>query len=49
VATFRDEHARTGRSRTRWLIGLGALIAIAAVVVLLVVYAGGGSGGGVGY
>jgi len=50
VATFRDEQVRTGWSRTRWLVVLGVLIAIAAAIVLLVVYSGGGgSGGGAGY
>jgi len=46
VATFRDEHARTGWSRTRWLLVFGVLVAIAVAVVLIVVYSGGGSSGG---
>jgi hypothetical protein len=46
VTTFRDEHARTGWSRTRWLVVLGVLIAIAVAITLIVVYSGGGSGGG---
>ena len=46
MATFRDEHPRTGWSRTRWLVVLGILIAIAVAVLLIVVYSGGGSSGG---
>ena len=46
MATLRDEHARTGWSRTRWLVVLGILIAIAVAVLLIVVYSGGGSSGG---
>jgi hypothetical protein len=50
MATFRDQEMRTGWSRTRWLVVLGVVIAIAVVVLLIVVYAGGGgSGGGAGY
>jgi hypothetical protein len=50
VATFREEQRRTGWSRTRWLLLIGVLIAIAVAVVLIVVYSGGGSsGGGGGY
>ncbi len=50
MATFRDQQMRTGWSRTRWLVVLGVLIAIAAAVILIVVYSGGGgSGGGAGY
>jgi hypothetical protein len=50
VATFRDDQVRTGWSRTRWLVVLGVLLAIAAAIVLIVVYSGGGgSGGGAGY
>lgn len=50
MATFRDEQVRRGWSRTRWLVIVGVLIAIAAAVVLVVVYSGGGgSGGGAGY
>ena len=46
VATYHDEHVRTGWSRTRWLILAAVLIAIAAAIVLIVVYTGGGGGGG---
>jgi hypothetical protein len=50
MATFRDQELQTGWSRTRWLVVLGVVLAIAAAVVLIVVYAGGGgSGGGAGY
>ena len=50
MATFRDEQTRRGWSRTRWLVILGVLIAIAVAVVLIVVYSGGGGGsGGGGY
>ena len=37
-------HGIGGWSRSRWLVVMGVVIAI-AVVVLLVLYAGGGSGG----
>jgi hypothetical protein len=46
VATFQEEQTRTGWTRTRWLVVLGVLIAIAVAVVLIVVYSGGGGGGG---
>ena len=46
MATFREEQMRTGRSRTRWLLIAGVLVAIAIAVVLIVVYTGGGGGGG---
>jgi len=46
VTTFRDEHARTGWSRTRWLVVLGVLIAIGIAIALIVVYTGGGGSGG---
>jgi hypothetical protein len=46
VATFRDEHARTGWSRTRWLFVLGVLIAVGVAIALIVVYTGGGGSGG---
>jgi len=46
VATFRDQHAPTGWSRTRWLVVLGILIAIGVAIALIVVYTGGGGGGG---
>ena len=50
MATFREEQTRTGRSRMRWLVVTGILVAIAVAVVLIVVYSGGGgSGGGGGY
>ena len=54
MATYHDEHARTGFrawSRSRWLVTAGILVAIAVVVVLIVLYAGGGGGssGGGGY
>jgi len=53
VATFRDEQVRRepgGWSRTRWLVVLGVLVAIAVAVLLIVLYAGGGgSSGGGGY
>jgi hypothetical protein len=49
MSTYREEQ-RSGWSRTRWLILLGVLIAIAVAVVLIVVYSGGGgSSGGGGY
>ena len=34
------------RSRARWLVVLGILIAIGVAIALIVVYTGGGSGGG---
>jgi hypothetical protein len=49
VATFRDEHARTGIrswSGRRWLLVTGILIAVAVAIVLIAVYAGGGGSGG---
>jgi hypothetical protein len=52
VATYRDEHSRTGlrsRSRTRWLLVSVVLIAVVIGVVLIVTYAGGSSGPGGGY
>jgi hypothetical protein len=50
MSTYREER-RAGWSRTRWLVVLGVLIAIAVAVVLIVVYSGGGGGssGGGGY
>jgi hypothetical protein len=50
MATFREDQMRTGWSRTRWLLVIGVLVAIAVAVVLVLVYSGGGSsGGGGGY
>ena len=51
MATFRDEHVRSGWSRTRWLVVLGVLVAIGVAIALIVVYTGGGGtgGGGGGY
>ncbi len=46
MATFREDQMRTGWSRTRWLLVIGVLVAIAVAVVLVVVYSGGGSSGG---
>ena len=46
MATFREDQMRTGWSRTRWLLVIGVLMAIAVAVVLVLVYSGGGSSGG---
>jgi hypothetical protein len=46
MATFREDHARTGWSRTRWLVLAAVLAAIVVAIVLLIVYSGGGGGGG---
>jgi hypothetical protein len=46
MATFREDQMRTGWSRTRWLLVIGVVVAIAVAVVLVVVYSGGGSSGG---
>src|SRR5439155_19652881 len=46
MATFREDQMRTGWSRTRWLLVIGVLVAIAVAVVLLLVYSGGGGSGG---
>ena len=51
VATYHEEHARTGLrswSRTRWLLVSVVLIAIVIGVVLIVTYTGGGGSSGPG-
>jgi uncharacterized membrane protein len=50
MATFREEQARAGSHRIRWIV-IGAIaIAIIVAVVLVIAYSGGGgSGGGGGY
>jgi hypothetical protein len=50
MATFREEQARSGSHRARWIV-IGAIaLAIVVAVVLVLVYSGGGSsGGGGGY
>jgi len=50
MSTYREQHRRTGWSRSRWLVLGAVLVAIVVAVVLIVVYSGGGgSGGGGGY
>jgi hypothetical protein len=53
VATLPERHSeRTGmssRSRTRWLVILGVVVAVVVAIVLIAMFAGGGSGGAPGY
>jgi hypothetical protein len=50
MSTYREQHRRSGWSRTRWLVLGAVLVAIVVAVVLIAVYSGGGgSGGGGGY
>lgn len=47
MATFREEQARGGSHRTRWIVLGVVAVAIVVAIVLVVVYsAGGGSSGG---
>lgn len=48
MATLHDQQAQRGirsRSRTRWLVITGIVLAAIVIAVLLIVYAGGGGGG----
>jgi hypothetical protein len=46
MATFREEQARSGSHRTRWIV-IGAIaVAVVVAVVLVILYSGGGSSGG---
>jgi ABC-type microcin C transport system permease subunit YejB len=49
VATLHERQTermdRSSRSRTRWLVILGAIAAVILAVVLIVLFAGGGGGG----